>query len=173
MWLALANGNRKCNISWICFPHGLRKSSLASREAMWGRTQVSWREGYWLVACEWCSMAQLRCQLTAMSLEEASRRTIQLPALFLTTEFWASKCCLFQTTKVHGHLLIANATINYIFKNTWNSSLSFPPEVVTSFFFFFLFHVQSYSFFFSTNTFSRVLGCYEIMFSLKKGNCIL
>ena len=37
-------------------------------------------------------------------------------------------------------------------------------------FFFFLFHVQSYSFFFSTNTFSRWLGCYEIMFSLKKGN---
>ena len=149
MWLALAKANRKCNISWICFPHGLRKSSLASREAMWGRTQVSWREGCWLVACEWCPMAQPRCQLTAMNLEETSRRTIQLPALFLTTEFWASKCCKsFSNHKVSWSFVNSKCYNKLYFKKYMEFLLVISPEVATSFFFFFLFHVQSYSFFF-------------------------
>ena len=41
-------------------------------------------------------------------------------------------------------------------------------KLVVFFFFFFMFNLTL--FFFSTNTFSRWLGCYEIMFSLKKGN---
>ena len=148
VWLALANGNRRCNTNWICFHHGTRKSSLAGREATWGRTKVSWREGCWLVACEWSPLAQPRCPLTAMNLDETSRRTIQLPALFLTTKIWANKCKSFSNHKGPWSFVNSKCYNKLYFKKYMEFLFVISPRGDNKLFFFFSFSRPILLFFF-------------------------